>query len=111
MSERDERLAFQGPQGEQGSRGEKGERGSAGLSRPVRRAILFLFVLNLLFAFANFAWTAYSVNANNQARCATILAQVSIPVPRPVAGNPSREFEAQTEAIERRRARELGCQK
>jgi len=113
MSERDERLAARGPQGqrgEQGTRGEQGERGTAGLSRSVRRAILFLFALNLIFAFANFAWTAYSVNANNQARCSSVVADATIPLPHPIKANPAREWESAFEANARERARQLGCE-
>ena len=109
MSERDERLASRGPQGEQGETGKQGERGAAGLSKPVRRALVFLFVLCVLMAGSNILWTAYVVRAGNQARCASILADAHIPLPEPVAGNPSREWEAAFEAIQEARARQLGC--
>lgn len=112
MSARDERVAVQGPQGPQGDRGNqgnRGEKGPAGLSVPVRRALVYMFVFNLLIGFGGILFTAHAVNANNGATCASIEADARIPVPQPVAHNPSREWEAQFEAIERQRERQLGC--
>ncbi len=105
-------MSGQGPQGEQGETGQQGERGETGapgLSRATRRAVVFLVTLSLLLAAANMLWTAHVVNAGNQQRCASIEADATIPVPQPVAGNPSREFDAKYEAIERHRARQLHC--
>jgi hypothetical protein len=42
-------------------------------------------------------------------RCADLQKLAAIPVPQPVAGNPSREFANQLETIWRARARQLGC--
>jgi hypothetical protein len=48
---------------------------------PVRRALVFLFVLNVALAFANLLWTAHEVQAGNQSRCGTVVAYASIPLP------------------------------
>jgi hypothetical protein len=101
---------MRGEQGQQGDRGEQGTAGAPGLSRAVRRALVFLFALNLLLAAANFLWTAHSVNSNGQQRCASVEADATIPVPQPVAGNPSRLWESRFEANARKRARQLGCE-
>lgn len=74
-----------------------------------RRAVIFLFVLSVLLGVFNLFWTAHEVSANNGDRCATIVQLASIPIPRPVAGNPSRVFAAHLEAIYRDRARQIGC--
>lgn len=116
MSDQDELAAIQGPrglrghQGERGPQGSRGERGAAGPSTAVRRAVLFLFALNVLLAGANMLWTAHAVNANDQARCSSVLADATIPLPHPVAGNQAREWEAAFEANARHRARQLGCE-
>jgi hypothetical protein len=99
----------QGAQGNQGNQGNRGEQGTAGLSTSVRRAILFLFALNVLLAGANMLWTAHSVSTGNQQRCASIEADATIPLPHPIAGNPSREWEAAFEANAQARARQLHC--
>ena len=104
MSEQDERLAIRGPQGEQGK---QGERGAAGLSHSVRRALVFLFVFNVVLAAANILWTAHVVQSGNQARCSTVVADATIPLPP--AGNPARFWESRFEANARQRARQLGC--
>ena len=108
--EEDERPAIRGPQGEQGKQGlqgNRGERGAAGLSHSVRRAVVFLFALNVLLAAANILWTAHEVQVNNQARCSTVVADATIPLP--AAGNPARLWESRFEANARHRARQLGC--
>ena len=129
MSGQDERLTvFQGPRGPQGNqgnpgnpgsqgdpgerggqgeRGERGEHGAAGLSRSVRRALVFLFALNVLLAGANLLWTAHEVQAGNGSRCGTVVADATIPLP-PASG-PAREWEAAFEAIARQRAQQLHC--
>ena len=112
MNEHDERLAVRGPRGHpgrQGNQGNRGEQGAPGLSIPVRRALVFLFILNVALAVANLLWTSHEVMGNNQTRCGVVVAYATIPLPHPVAGNPSREWEAQFEAISRARARQLGC--
>jgi hypothetical protein len=110
VSENDERLAVQGPrgpQGRQGNQGNRGERGTAGLSRPVRRALVFLFTLNVVLAGANMVWTAHVVQGSNRDRCASVVADATIPLPP--AGSPLRAWEAAFEANSRQRARQLGC--
>lgn len=61
-----------------------------------------LFGLSILF-------TVHYVSANDQQRCSSLLADASIPLPHPIAGNPSREWEAAFEANAALRARQLGC--
>ena len=106
--EQGERLAFQGlrgPRGEQGNQGNRGEPGVPGLSRPVRRALVVVFVLNLGLAGANLLWTEHEVMGNSQQRCSSVLADATIPLP----GGPSRAWAARFEAVQRARARQLGC--
>lgn len=67
VSEDGERLAFQGPRGRQGNQGNRGEQGTAGLSRTVRRALVFLFALPVVLAGANLFWTAHEVDASQAA--------------------------------------------
>lgn len=62
-AEDSERLIGQGQRGEQGERGKQGSRGEAGLSRTVRRALVFLFALSVLLAGINLGWTAYEKGA------------------------------------------------
>ena len=97
----------QGSQGSQGEQGERGERGLAGLSVPVRRALVFLFVLNVGLAASNLLWTAHEVQAGNRSRCSTVVADATISLP-PAPG-PAREWEAAFEAIARQRAQQLHC--
>lgn len=99
--------ALTGRKGERGERGERGQPG--GLAAGKSRAIVFLFAFSLLFGVANLFWSAHLVSQGNSQRCSTIVAQVTIPVPTPTAGNPSREWEAKFSADERRRGRQLGC--
>ena len=110
MSEQDERLAVQGPRGQQGIQGiqgDRGEHGAAGLSRSIRRALVYLFVFNVVLAAANILWTAHVVQSGNQARCSTVVADATIPLP--AAGNPARLWESRFEVNARQRARQLGC--
>ena len=95
----------EGPRGPQGEQGKRGKQGAAGLSRPVRRALVFLFTLSVAMAAANMLWTAYLVREANQARCASVVADATIPLPHDAA----REWDAAFEAIARQRARELHC--
>ena len=104
-----ERLVARGQKGDKGDQGDAGQRGQAGLSRAVRRTLVFLFVLNVVLAAANLLWTEHVVMTGNQQRCASIVADATIPLPHPIAGNPSREWEAAFEAIQRHRAHQLGC--
>lgn len=97
-----------GERGEQGRQGEQGKRGQS-LNRATRRALGFLLTVSLLIGAINLYWTSYVVRGNNQEKCATVQQLAHIPIPRPIAGNPSREFAAATERVYRARARELGC--
>ena len=95
-----------GPRGPRGEQGKRGVQGTAGLSRPVRRALVFLFTLSVALAAANMLWTAYLVREANQARCASVVADATIPLPKGVT---AREWDAAFEAIARERARQLHC--
>jgi hypothetical protein len=70
---------------------------------------IYLTGLILVIGGLNLLWTSHAIQANNRDRCTTVVQLAHIPIPRPVAGNPSREFAAATEAIYRNRARQLGC--
>lgn len=61
-----------------------------------------LFGLSILF-------TVHYVASNSQQRCSSLLADASIPLPHPIAGNPSREWESAFEKNAAARARQLGC--
>lgn len=61
-----EGLVPRGARGEPGEQGRQGERGDS-LSRPVRRALVFLFALNLIFAVVNLIWTGHEVHASRSA--------------------------------------------
>lgn len=50
-----------------------------------------------------------STAANIRQRCVSLEQDVSIPITHPIAGNPSREWEARFEAIDRQRAAQLRC--
>ena len=97
-----------GPKGDQGEQGEEGRPGTR-LPRGQARAVVYLFVLNMLFVAACFTGLIHYVHAGDQERCTTINEVTSIPVPQPVAGNPSRMWESRFEAIEKARGRQLGC--
>jgi hypothetical protein len=101
----------QGDAGEAGQQGERGEQGKVGARLPAgqARALIYLFILNILFVAACFAGLVHYVHATDQERCTTLEQIVSIPVPHPVVGNPSREWESRFETIERERGRQLGC--
>lgn len=74
-----------------------------------RRAVIYLFTLNLLFVGLCFWGLIHYVQVNDQQRCASIAQIAAIPVPKPVAGNPSRMWESRYEAIQEARGRQLGC--
>lgn len=57
----------QGQRGQQGLQGQEGERGAAGLSRPVRRALVFLFALSVALAAFSLFWTVHEVGASRSA--------------------------------------------
>lgn len=62
-----ERLIGQGPRGAQGNQGNRGERGAAGLSRSVRRALVYLFALSVALGGFSLFWTAHEVHASQAA--------------------------------------------
>jgi hypothetical protein len=80
------------------------------LTRRTLRSVAFLVLLALAVTGVNLLYTAHAVNSDNQQRCASVLADATIPLPHPIAGNPSREWEAAFEANARHRARQLGCE-
>jgi hypothetical protein len=89
--------------GEQGAKGDKGERGERGMPAGQRRAIIYLFVVPILIAAAAlFGLIHYARQLSREQL-------VVIPIPEPTAGNPSREWEARYEQIERQRGDQLGC--
>ena len=100
-----------GPKGDKGERGKQGEQGEPSTRLPISqaRAVVYLFILNLIFVGLCFWGLVHYIHANDQDRCTTLEEVVAIPVPQPVAGNPSREFDARFEAIEAKRGRQLGC--
>lgn len=70
-----ERSVARGPKGEQGERGAKGERGP-GMTSGARHAVVFLFLLSLVLAGANGAFTLNQVgHASATARTAAMAAQ------------------------------------
>ena len=121
------------------ARGPKGDKGETGPRLPAseRRAVVTLFTLGACLAavcilgIAHYArqlhreqqivaaqqaaierqgrQIAAQQAAVNRIRCTSIALVTTIPVPRPLAGNPSREWEAAYELIQRNRGIQLGC--
>jgi hypothetical protein len=106
VNERDERLV-RGPQGERGERGERGE----GMTRGARHAVVFLFVLSLVFAATNLFYTTAQVRVSNHRWCDTLTLLTARPVPKPAspAANPSRQqsYVLYTDFVRLRH--QLGC--
>ena len=118
----------QGSQGGQGERGERGERGAPGLSVAVRRALVFLFVLAMVFGMFNLLWDARQQAAfqSSQQReqavqhqaglalgeklCVTFgrLAALKPPAGNP-AKNPSRAYDQELHATLDQLGTDLGC--
>jgi hypothetical protein len=124
MGEQDERLAIpgpQGPRGVQGNQGNRGEQGATGLSRSVRRALVWLFALAVIMAGANLFWTAHEVHASraSQQRAGAVLEQKlcttfrKLAANKPPAGNPrtnpSRAYDQNQHAILDELGADLGC--
>jgi hypothetical protein len=61
VSEQEKRLAVQGP------KGDRGERGTAGLSKSVRRALVFLFVFAVVLSGLDLFWSAHEANSTRAA--------------------------------------------
>lgn len=92
-----------------GPKGDKGEPGDRGMSPAQRRAFTYLALVVLVYcALLGFGLFHY-VRANAQSRCASVLAEATIPLPHPITGNPSRIWEAHFEQLQAKRARDLGC--
>ena len=113
-------------------KGEKGDRGAPGPGMPPRqrRAIVYLFVLNILIAavalgglyhYARKLSGDQDVISRQQReivqvertdarqRCSSIAAAVAIPIAVPLAGNPSRQEWAAFEQVQRDRGKQLHC--
>jgi hypothetical protein len=124
----------QGPKGEQGDEGERGKQGERGLglSRPLRLALVFLFVLSL--AVGSTAYLAathyYHAGQASQARqnaqveaaqrrqaavfeaklCTTLAEQAANkPPPGSADSNPSRAWEQREHAILTQLGPDVGC--
>lgn len=131
--EQDERLAVQGPQGpqgpqgrqgrpgNQGNQGSRGEQGTAGLSRSVRRALVFMFALAVVLAASALFWINHAVHDNQAAQqrqgqvierklCLTFVKLAAL---KPPAGNPktnpSRAFDDNLHATLDDLGTDLGC--
>jgi hypothetical protein len=79
------------------------------VNRAKAASVVFLLLLTFSLAGGNLLWTERVVQQNHQKYCDSLGQVAHIPVPHPVAGNPSREFAAALEADFRKRDRELGC--
>jgi hypothetical protein len=129
MSEKDERLAVQGPRGEKGNRG---DRGMPGLSGRVTRAVLFMFALAVILAVSGLFWINHEVHVNaaalqasyareqqeqrqagaalGRALCTTFgrLAALKPPPGNPVL-NPARGYDQQLHVTLDQLGTDLGC--
>lgn len=115
------RLAREGPRGRQGNQGNRGERGPAGLSRSVRRALVYLFALAVALAAANLFWTAHEVHAGQAAQrqagavleaklCTTFTRLAALrPPPGNPETNPSRAYEDNLHVTLDQLGADLGC--
>lgn len=103
-----------------GQKGDKGDKGQRGLPQGQARAIVYLFVLcialflvlgvGLFHQQSVFQQRISQADAHNaRIRCQAIAQIVAIPVPSPVAGNPSRMWEASYEHVQRQRGIAAGC--
>jgi hypothetical protein len=61
VSEQEKRLAVQGP------KGDRGEKGTPGLSRSVRRALVFLFIFAVILSCLDLFWSAHEANSTRAA--------------------------------------------
>jgi hypothetical protein len=128
-----------GPQGEQGNAGAAGARGrpGTGLPKAQRQAITWMFAFCVVLVVATFLGLFHyagalagqqhvvarqeraldrqqrelddATAASIRQRCISIEQDATIPITHPIAGNPSREWEAAYEAIDRRRGVQLHC--
>lgn len=132
-------MKFSALRGEKGDQGERGAEGKAGPRLPKRqaRAVVYLFIVAALVGIAALAGLLHLAGevsqqqqavaqqqqqvareqreldaqqkANKADRCTTVEEIAAIPVPHPVKGNPSREWESKYEGIEAARGKQLGC--
>ena len=79
------------------------------MPRKWARAAAILVALFVVMTAVNLLFTAQMIRSNTQVRCTSLMAEATIPLPQPVTGNPSREWEAHFEALQTARARHLGC--
>ena len=79
------------------------------LVRSTLRSIAVLAILGFIITGINLMWTAHEVRIVNESRCSVLASYATIPLPHPVVGNPSIEWEAAFEHIARQRAKDLGC--
>jgi hypothetical protein len=108
-------MLFHGAQGERGEKGDKGDTGDTGkrgpqgirglLSQRKARAVVYLFVLNLIFVGLCFFGLVHYVRAENTEHCTTVRQVSTIPL----TSGPGRPWEARFEMIERKRLLQLGC--
>jgi hypothetical protein len=121
VNEDQERLV-KGDKGERGAEGKQGERG-LGLSRPLRLALVFLFVLSLAVGSAAYlaAIRYYHDSQASQQRqgavieqrlCTTLerLAALKPPAGNPAA-NPARAFDQEQQALLARLGPDVGCRR
>lgn len=103
-----------------GQKGDKGDKGEPGMSSRVRYSLVMLFALCVGFALFALVGVivqtrhfehAQAVQAAQAARerCESLAKIVAIPIPVPLAANPSRQAWASFETAERQRGRQLGC--
>jgi hypothetical protein len=132
-------LLARGPQGAQGQAGQAGVQGrpGTGLPRSQRVAITWMFAVCMIFVGVLFLGLFHyarelagqqhvvaaqqqsidrqqrelnkAVTANLRQRCTSVLQDATIPITHPIANNPSREWEARFEQIDRQRAAQLHC--
>jgi hypothetical protein len=123
--------------GAKGDKGDQGKQGEKGMPQGQRRAIVYFYVVSLVIAaialgglvhyggklsgeqhtvaraqqeiVRNQREIAAEQVANARERCGSIAQTVGIPIPVPLAGNPSRQAWAAFEGIERARGKQLGC--
>lgn len=86
------------------------------LASPRGRATAFFALLNIAFFLIMLLWLSRIANHveqvqvnDNRARCNSIVQSLHNPVPRPILGNPSREWEYRNEVIQYGRGRQIGC--
>jgi uncharacterized protein HemX len=86
------------------------------MSARLAQSYLVLMAIVLALTVAGGVWLWHQQHAINEvqqatsvSKCADLSRLAAIPIPTPVAGNPSRQFAAAEETIWRDRARQLGC--